>query len=132
MRRAQRQRNALLPNPTIRIPALNLAKLLQQSRRDEARLGKRILLAQADTWATVEREILPAGAQVLPALGLELCCVGAVEVFAAVHGVGGVADDGAFGDEEGGFALGTAAEGEDGVFDGHAGVGWDDGVETEG
>lgn len=120
--RAQRQRNALLPNTTIRIPALNLAELLQQTGSDVARLSKRILLTQANAWSTVERKVLPARSQGLPALRLELCCVRAVKILATVHGVRRVADDGALGNEKWGFAIGTSAKGEEGVFNGEAGV----------
>ena len=49
-----------------------------------------------------------------------------------MHGIHAVGDDGAFGDEHGGLAVGAAAYWEDGVDHGLAGVGGDDGVEAEG
>lgn len=46
--------------------------------------------------------------------------------------VDAVGDNSALRDEERGLSIGAAASGEDRVFEGVAGVGWDDGVETEG
>lgn len=49
-----------------------------------------------------------------------------------MEGVDRVSYDSAFGYEEGGLAVYASAAGEDGVFEGVAGVGWDDGVKTKG
>lgn len=77
-------------------------------------------MPQADSWSAVEREILPSRTQALPALGFVLVGVRAVEVLAAVHGVGRVAYHSAFRDEEGMLAVWAAAEREDGVADSKA------------
>jgi hypothetical protein len=58
--------------------------------------------------------------------------VGAVDVGSAVKGVEAVADQGSFGDKDGGESVGAAAEGEDCVADCLAFVSGDDGVEAEG
>jgi hypothetical protein len=113
-----RQRQRLLPLP--RIPTLNRTKLLHQPNRHITRFRQRILLPQTDPRAAVERQVLPARPQRLPALGSVLVSVGPVDVLAAMHGVGRVPDHCAFGDEERVLAVGAAAEGEDGVADGEA------------
>lgn len=48
-----------------------------------------------------------------------------------MHGEEGPLDDFVLGDEEGGFSIWAAAEGEDGVDDGLARVRGDDGVEPQ-
>jgi hypothetical protein len=113
-----RQRQRLLPLP--RISTLNRTKLLHQPHSHITRFRQRILLPQANPWAAVERQVLPARPQRLPALGPVLVGVGPVDVLATMHGVGRVPDHCAFGHEERVLAVGTAAEGEDGVADGEA------------
>jgi hypothetical protein len=80
----------------------------------------------------IEGKVLPPGSQRLPALWLVQVCILAVQVLAPVHRVGRVRDERSFGDEEGRRTGGAAAEGQDGVSDGEAGVAWDDGVDAQG
>lgn len=128
--RTQRQGQILLPRA--RIPTLQHRKLLRQPDRHIPCLSQRVLLSHADTRAPVERKILPSRAKVRPALRPELVRIRAVNVLAAVHRPHAVRDDSALGDEHGGLAVRPAADGEDGVGDGEAGVSRDDGVQTEG
>lgn len=72
--------------------------------------------------ACLFRDSYPTRPQFLPSLGFELLGVFAIEFFPAVHGVQRPLHSLAFGDEEGGFAVITAAEGENGVNLGAAGV----------
>ena len=113
---AQRQGQALDPHPAIRVPALQLGKLLGQPDRHETRLGQRVLLAQANAWTAVEWKILPARPKALPALGLVFLGVRSVEIGPSVHRKGGVAHDGSAGYEERSCTVGATADGEDGVF----------------
>jgi len=114
------------------IPPLHAHKLLHQPHGRIARLRQRKLLTDADARPAVEGQVLPARTQGLPALGSEGVGVGAVVVGPAVHAVEGPGEDVAAGEEEGGLAVRAAAEGEDGVGEGFAGVAGDDGVEAVG
>jgi hypothetical protein len=103
-RTSRRQRQ--LRHPLTPIPILE-PEFLQQPNNRITRLGQRKLLTDTDAGSTVEREVSPSGPQVLsrgPAFGAEELGVGAVDIGAAVHGVRGVGDDAAAGDEEGGGA----------------------------
>lgn len=86
--------------------------------------------ANADSWAPVEGQILPAGPQSLPSLRLEFFGVFAVEVFSAVHAVERPLHRLALGDKDRGLAVLAAAAGQDGVDFGAAGVAWDHWVKT--
>jgi hypothetical protein len=92
---------------------------------------QRILLAQTDPRPAIERQELPAGLAIIPALGLELVGIGAEEVLAAVHDVHGVVDLHALGHEDGRGAVRAPADGEGRVAEGVAGVEGDGGVEAE-
>ena len=127
--RGKSQGHALFPRP--RIPALHPCKRLNQANRHVKRLGLCILLSQADSGSTVERQVLPAGAQGLPTLRFELIGVRAVDIFTAMHCIWRVADHGTFGDEEWVLAVGTAAERQDGIANGETTVSRDHGVDAE-
>ena len=122
-------------DPRLWIPILNALIPLQQPHNRIPRLRQRKLLAHADPRPAIERQVSPSDAareiRRLPARGVVEFCVGAVQVGPSVHGVGAVEYDAAGGDEDGGFAGGTAAEGDGGGADGVAGVAGDGGEEAE-
>ena len=89
------------------------------------------LTPKADPRPAVERQVLPPGPQRFPALGLEFIRVFAVEALEPMHRVDGVADHGAFGDENGRLAVHTATERDERVDDSSALVPWHDGIEAE-
>lgn len=128
----QRQRQRQLLPPVARVEVLYPRERMEQPRDRVRGLGERELLAGTDPRPAVEGQELPAGTQVLPALGAELLDVVAEELGAPVHHEGAVGHDVVLGDEERRLAVGTAADGENGVFVGHATVRRDGGEETEG
>lgn len=134
---ATTERQAITLHPRLGIPVLQLPKRLQQPHYNITRLRQRILLPDTDLGTSVERKEPPAGSERSagsigrPALGLEVEGVGAVDVGPAVHAVDAVHEDGVFGDEGGGSAVGATAVGEHGVDEGDAGVGWDGLEESE-
>lgn len=75
------------------------------------------LTAKAHSRASIEGQKAPAGADGFPSLRMEFLGVGAVEVFATVHGGNVVADDCSCGDENGGMTIRAAAKWEDGVYE---------------
>lgn len=111
--------------------ALNHIEALQQSHQHIARLGQRKLLPNADPRPTVERQVLPSGLALVPAIRTELVSIGAPQIRPTVHHVGAVEDGLALLDVDGVRARGTTARGEGGVADGRAAVTRDNGVETE-
>jgi len=107
--------------------ALDPVVALEQTRQDVAHLSQGELLADADARATVEWDVLPRlGLPREPAVraeGLdvgELFGHGRVQVGAALHHEGAVADGGVLEDGDGLGAVGAAAAGEGCVFQGHA------------
>jgi hypothetical protein len=117
---SQRQRQLL--NPRLGISALKFAKFLDEAHSDIARLGKSVLLTQADAWAAVERQVLPTGTQVCPSLWLVLVGIFTVEILSSMHDIRRVTDHCAFGDEEWMLAIRAAAERDEGVANGEARV----------
>ena len=97
--RRQRQMQTFLP--WSRIPAFEHREFLDKPRGDISCLCECVLLSDADSRAAVEREVLPAGTNIGPALRAEFVCVWSVDIFASVHGPDAVCDDGAFGHEDG-------------------------------
>ena len=100
IRRTASQRQPIA-NSTLRVNILNIIEPLQQPNKHIARLGKRKLLPDADPGPAVERDIVPAGFPVQPALGTEFLGVGAPDVLAAVEEVHVVPDGLAFADVDG-------------------------------
>lgn len=117
---SQRQRQLL--NPRLRISAFKFAKLLNDTDSDIARLGKSVLLTQADPWTTVERQVLPTWTQICPSLWLVLVGIFAVEIFSSMHDKRRVTDHCAFRDEEWVLAVRAAAKREESVANGEARV----------
>jgi hypothetical protein len=127
--RGKGQGHAFFPRPGI--PAFHLYKRLNQANRHVKRLGLCILLSQADSGSTVERQVLPTGTQGLPTLWFELVCVRAIDVLTAMHGIWRVADHGTFGNEEWVLAIGTTAERQDGIANGETTISRDHRVDAE-
>jgi len=127
--RAKRQSNTLPPRAGL--ATLQRLKLLAQPTCHIRRLSKRILLSETDSRSSIEGQVLPPRTKRLPAFGPELIEILAVVIGAAVHGVSGVGYHGAFLNEDWGLAVGSAAEGKNGVDGCEARVYRDYGVETE-
>lgn len=111
--------------------ALNHIEALQQSDQDIPRLRKCELLPNADPRSTVERQVLPSGLALVPAIRTELIRISAPQIRPTVHHVGAVEDGLALLDVDGVGARGTTARGEGGVADSRATVTRDNRVETE-
>lgn len=76
-----------------------------------------LLTTETRSRAAVEGQKPPARSGGGPSLRMELVGVGAVQIAATVHGGEVVADDCSCRDEDGGLAVGTAAEREDGIYE---------------
>ena len=111
---------------------------LRNTGNNKRHLRQRKVLSDADPWPAVERDVVPGlGLPDFPALWGEdvWVCEGLggrrVQVFAALHGVGGVDDAVALHDGDGEVAVRSAAIGEGGVCEGEAEVVGDGWVEAE-
>lgn len=93
--------------PLAAVQSLNFCETLQQSYNYIARLGKRQLLPDANPRTAVERQELPTGAEVIPALRPEFVGVRAPEILPPVHHVDGVSHILAFSYMNGVFSLGS-------------------------
>ena len=118
--------------PFTSISALDFLEFLDEANRDVACFCEGILLAETNTWAAVEWEVLPPRTKSLPALWLVLFSVGAIEVGTTVHDIWGVADCSALGNEERCLAVWATATGKDSIAYGVTRVTWDDGMGTKG
>lgn len=127
----RRQRKPELFLPGAWISALQTLESLRKSYRNITRLRQGVLLSQADPRSAVERQILPAGAQLLPALGPVFERIGAVEARLAVHDVGAIHEECSRWDENGRFAVFAAADGKHGIVNRFPGVGGNDRVDAE-